>query len=184
MIPHMYDAVVLVRAWLSCSLLGIAPPRRTADTWRAAGVADLLPKVVISADIVLFLAAVWEVVFPSCSRGWASDGEVLSPICSRGWTADVAVPAVVTAEIACRAAAAMRETVVTSPRVAGAAAQGEPAADALAADYGHDHRCDARLSACLAGLVHGLHLQSRVGLPPAWATANAWDGALLLFCSD
>ena len=183
MIPHMYDFVALVRAWLSRSLRGIAPHRHTADTWRAAGVTDL-PDVVISANNVLFLAAVWEVVFPSCSRGWAADDEVLSPSCSRGWTANVAVPAVVTAEIAFRAAAAIRETVVTSPRVAGAAAQGAPAADVLAADYGHDHRCGARLSPCLAGLVHGLHLQSRVGLPPAWATANAWDGALLLVCSD
>ena len=67
---------------------------------------DLLPDVVISAGDVLFLAAVGEVVFPSCSRGWAADGEVLSPSCSRGWTVDAAVPAVVTAEIAAAAAAA------------------------------------------------------------------------------
>ena len=32
MMPHMNDAVALVRAWLSRSLRGNAPPRRTADT--------------------------------------------------------------------------------------------------------------------------------------------------------
>ena len=92
------------------------------------------------------------------------------PSCSRGWTADGAVPAVVTAEIAAAAgagadAAAMRATVVTSPRVAGAAAQGASAADVLA-DCGHDNRRGARLSACLSDLVHGLHLQSRFGRRP------------------
>ena len=56
----------------------------------------------------------------------------------------------------------MRATVATSPRVAGAAAQGASAADVLA-DCGHDHPRGARLSACLADLVHGLHLQSRFG---------------------
>ena len=30
--PHMNDAVALVRAWLSRSLRGNAPPRRIADT--------------------------------------------------------------------------------------------------------------------------------------------------------
>ena len=32
MMPHMNDVVALVRAWLSRSLRGNAPPRRTADT--------------------------------------------------------------------------------------------------------------------------------------------------------
>ena len=124
----------------------------------------------ISAGDALFLAAVGEVVFPSCSRGWAADGEVFSPSCSRGWTADAAVPAVVTAEIAAGAGAgagaAMRATVGASPRVAGAAARDESAANVLAVDCGHDNRRGARLSACLAGLVHGLHLQSRFGSRP------------------
>ena len=97
---------------------------------------DLLPDVVISAGEALFLAAVGEVVFPSCSRGWAADGEVFSPSCSRDWTAGAAVPAVVTAEIAAGAAgaagaaagaAAMRAAVVASPRTAGAAARGQSA---------------------------------------------------------
>ena len=107
---------------------------------------------------------------PSFSRGWAADGEAFSPSCSRGWTAGAAVPAIVTAEIAAGADAgagvAMRATVVASPRVAGAAARGASAADVLAADCGPDHRRGARLSACLAGLVHGLHLQSRFGRRP------------------
>ena len=63
------------------------------------------------------------------------------------------------------AAAAMRATIVTSPPVVGAAAQGASAADVLA-DCSHDHRRGARLSACLADLVHGLHLQSRFGRRP------------------
>ena len=106
-------------------------------------VTDLLPDVVIYAGGALFLAAVDGVVFPSCSRGWTADG---------------AVPAVATAEVAAgTAAAAMRATVATSPRVAGAAAQGSSTADVLA-DCGHDHRRGARLSACPADLVHGLHL--------------------------
>ena len=75
----------------------------------------------IYAGGALFLAAAGGVVLASCSRGWADDG---------------AVPAVVTAEIAAGAAAsaatAMRATIVTSPRVAGAAAQGASAADVLA----------------------------------------------------
>ena len=49
MIPHMDDTVTLVRAWLSRSLRRNVPPRRTADTWRAAGVTDLLPDAVIYA---------------------------------------------------------------------------------------------------------------------------------------
>ena len=97
---------------------------------------DLLPDVVISAGEALFLAAVGEVVFPSCSRGWAVDGEVFSPSCSRDWTAGAAVPAVVTAEIAAgavaaaaaaAAAAAMWAAIVASPRTAGAAARGQSA---------------------------------------------------------
>ena len=108
---------------------------------------DRLPDVVISAGEALFLATVGEVVFPSCSRGWAADGEVFSPSCSRGWTARAVVPAVVTAEIAAGAGAgaAMRAIVVAATRVAGAA---------------------ARLSACLAGLVHELHLQTGFGRHP------------------
>ena len=112
----------------------------------------------IYAGGALFLAAVGGVVFPSFSRGWAADG---------------AVPAVVTAEIAAgtaaAAAAAMRATVATSPRVAGAAAQSASAADVLA-DCGHAHRRGARLSACPADLVHGLHLQSSL------AAARMSDG--------
>ena len=126
---------------------GNALPCRTADTWRAASVTDLPPDVVVSAGDVLFLAAVREVVFHSCFRGWAGGGEVLFPSCFRGWTADAAAPAVA--------------TVMASSRVAGAAARGASAADVLGTDCGHDHHRDARLSACLASLVHGLHLQSR-----------------------
>ena len=105
-------------------------------------------------------------VFPSCSRGWAADGEVFSPKCSRGWTDGAAVPADVTTKIAAGAgagaAAAMRAIVAASPQAAGAAARGASAADVLAADCGHDHH----RGACLAGLVHGLHLQSRFGRRP------------------
>ena len=133
----------------------------------------------ISAGDALFLAAVGEVVFPSCSRDWAADGEVRSPSCSRGWTTDTAVPAVVAAEIA--AAAAMRATVVASPRVAGAAARGASAADVLAADYGHDHRRGAHLSACLDGLVHGLHVQSRFGRRPYWQRLTRGTGRSFSF---
>ena len=108
----------------------------------------------VYAGGALFLATADGVVFPSCSRGWAAGGAV------------PADPAVVTAEIAAgtaaaaAAAAAMRTTVATSPRVAGAAAHGASAADVLD-DDGHDHRRGARLSACPADLVHGIHLQSR-----------------------
>ena len=122
---------------------------------------------------------------PSCSRGWAADGEVFSPSCSRGWTADAAVPAIVTAEIAAGAGAgagvAMRATVVASPRVAGAAARGASAADVLAADCGPDHRRGSRLSACLAGLVHGLHLQSRFGRRPHGRRLTRGTGRSLSF---
>ena len=108
----------------------------------------------ICAGGSLFLAAAGEVVFPSCSRGWAAGGTV---------------PAVVTAGIAAgtfaAAAVAMRATVATSPRVAGAAAHGASTADVLA-DGGHDHHRGALLSACSADLVHGLHLQSRFGRRP------------------
>ena len=149
-----YINVALVRAWLSRSLRGNAPSRRTTDTLRAAGEPDLLPDVVVYAGGALFLAAAGEVVFPSCSRGWAGGG---------------AVPAVVTAEIAAgtaaAAAAAMRTTVATSPRVAGAAAHGASPADVLV-DGDHDHRRGARLSACPVDLVHGLRLQSRFGRRP------------------
>ena len=114
----------------------------------------------------LSLAAAGGVVFPSCSRGWAAGGTVL---------------AVVTAEIAAgtapaAAAAAVRATVATSPRVAGAAAHGTSAADVLA-DGGHDHRCGARLSACPADLVHGLHLQSRFGRRPHGRRLTRGTGA-------
>ena len=153
-VPHMN--VALVRAWLSRSLRGNAPPHRTADTLRAAGEPDLLPDVVVYAGGALFLAAAGGVVFPSCSRGWAAGGTV---------------PAVVTVEIAAGTAAAaavyvsMRTTDATSLRVAGAAAHGVSAADVLA-DGGHDHRRGARLSACPADFVHRLHLQSRFGRRP------------------
>ena len=73
MMPYMNAA--LVRAWLSHSLRGNAPPRRTADTLRAAGEPDL-PDVVVYADGALLLAAAGEVVFPSCSRSWAAGGTV------------------------------------------------------------------------------------------------------------
>ena len=146
-----YINVALVRALLSRSLRGNAPPRSTADTLRAAGEPNLLPDVVVYAGGALFLAAAGGVVFPSCFRGWAGGG---------------AVPAVVTAGIAAgTAAVAMRTTVATSPRVAGAAAHGASAADVIV-DGGHDHRRGARLSACPADLVHGFHLQSRFGRRP------------------
>ena len=147
-VPYMN--VALARAWLSRSLEGNAPPRRTADTLRAAGEPHLLPDVVVYAGGALFLAAAGGVFFPSCSRGWAAGG---------------AVPAAVTVKIAAGtapAAAAMRTTVATSPRVAGTTAHGASTADVLV-DGGHDHRRGARLSACPADLVHGLHLQSRFG---------------------
>ena len=148
MVPYMN--VAFVRAWLSRNLRGNAPPRRTADILRAVGEPNLLPDVVVYAGGALFLAAAGGVVFSSCSRGWA---------------AGVAVPAVVIVEIAAGTAVAMRTTFATSPRVAGAAAHGASAADVLA-DGGHDHRRGARLSACPAELVHGLHLQSQFGRRP------------------
>ena len=154
MVPYMN--VALVRAWLSHSLRGNAPPRRTTDTLRAAGEPDP-PDVVVYAGGALFLAAAGGMVFPSCSRGWAAGGTL--PVKIAAGTAAVAVAAV-----------AMRTTVATSPRVAGAAAHGAAAHGASAvdvlADGGPDHRRGARLSACPAGLVHGLHLQSRFGRRP------------------
>ena len=108
----------------------------------------------VYADGALFLAAAVGVVLPRCSRGWTADG---------------AVPAVVTAKnaagTAAAAAATMPATIATSPRVAGAAAHGASATDVLA-DYGHDPRRGARVSACPVDLVHGLHLQSRFGCRP------------------
>ena len=61
--------MALLRAWLSRSLRGNSPPRRTADTLHAAGGPDLLPDVVVYAGGALFLAAAGGVVFPTCSRG-------------------------------------------------------------------------------------------------------------------
>ena len=151
MVPYMN--VALRRAWLSRNLRGNAPPRRTADTLRAAGEPDLLPDVVVYAGGALFLAAAGGVVFPSYSRGWAAGG---------------AVPAVVAVGITAgtaAAAAAMRTAVATSPRVTGAAAHGASAADVLV-DGSPDHRRGARLRACPADLVHGLHLPSRFGHRP------------------
>ena len=149
MVPYMN--VASVRAWLSHSLRGNAPPRRTADTLRAAGEPDL-PDVVVYAGGAHFLTAAGGVIFPSCSSGWAGGGAVSVKIAAG--TAAAAVAAV-----------AMRTTVATSPRVAGAAAHGASVADVLA-DGGPDHRRGARLTACLAGLCHGLHLQSRFGRRP------------------
>ena len=74
MMPYM--SVALVRAWLSRSLRGNAPPRRTAGTLRAAGEPDILPDVVVYPGGALFLAAAGGVVFFSCSRGWAASGAV------------------------------------------------------------------------------------------------------------
>ena len=146
-----YMSLALGRAWLSRNLRGDAPPRRTADILRAAGKPDL-PDVVVYAGGAFFLAAAGGVVFPSCSREWAAGGAV--PVKIAAGTAAAAVAAV-----------AMRTTVATSPRVAGAAAHGASVADVLA-DGVPDHRRGARLTACPAGLVHGLHLQSRFGRRP------------------
>ena len=141
-----------VGAGMVRGLRGNIPLRRTADTLPAAGEPDL-PDVVVYAGGALFLAAAGGVVFPSCSKGWAAGGAVPVKI-----TAD-------TAAAAAAAAVAMRATVATSPRVADAAAHGASAADVLA-DGGPDHRRGARLRACPADLVHGLHLQSRFGRRP------------------
>ena len=149
MAPYMNAASV--RAWLSRSLRGNAPLRRTADTLRAAGGPDLLPDVVVYAGGALFLAVAGGVVFPSCSRGWAAGG---------------AVPVKIAAGTAAAAAVAMCTTVATSLQVAGAAAHGASAADVLA-DGGPDYR-------------RRVPPPVLVWPPPAWATANAWDGALLL----
>ena len=149
MVPYMN--VALGRAWLSRNLRGNAPPRRTTDTLRAAGELDL-PDVVVYAGDALFLAAAGGVVFPSCFRGWAAGGAVPVKI-TAGTTAAVV------------AAVAMRTTVATSPRVAGAAAHGASVAGVFA-DGVPDHRRGVRLTACPAGLVHELHLQSRFGRRP------------------
>ena len=129
--------VALVRAWLSRSLRGSAPPCRTADTLRGAGELDVLPDVMVYAGNALFLAAAGGVVFPSCSRGWAGGDAVLVKMAA----GTAAAPAV-----------AMRTTVVTSPRVAVAVAAvaGASVADVLA-DGGPHHRRGARqsLSSCI-----------------------------------
>ena len=82
---------------------------------------------------------------------------------------------------AAAAVVAMRTTVATSPRVAGAAAHGASAHGASAtvvlADGGHDHRRGARLSACPADLVHGIHLQSRFGRRPHGQQLTRGTGA-------
>ena len=90
MMPYMNAA--FVRAWLSHSLRGNAPPRRTADTLRAAG-EPVLPDVVVYADGALLLAAAGGVVFPSCSRGWAAGGTVPVKIAAAGAAAALAVVA-------------------------------------------------------------------------------------------
>ena len=149
MVPYI---VALVRAWLSRSLRGNAPPCHTADTLRAAGKLDVLPDVVVCAGDVLFLAAAGGVVFPSCSRGWAAGGAVLVKMA---------------AGTAAAAAVALRTTVVTSPRVAAAAAAvaGASVADVLA-DGGPHHRRGARLTTCPFCNCHGFPLQSRFGRCP------------------
>ena len=138
--------VALMRAWLSRSLPGNVPPCHTAYILRAAGEPDVLPDGVVCAGDALFLAAAGGVVFPSCSRGWAAGGAVLVKMAA-GTAA---------------AAVAMRTTVVTSPRVAGAGAAvaGASVADVLA-DGGPHHRRGARLTACPFCLCHGFHLRSR-----------------------
>ena len=70
MMPRTDDAVARVRAQLSCSLRGSAPPHRTADTGPAASAADHLPDDVVSAGGALrYGFAVGEVASPSWSRG-------------------------------------------------------------------------------------------------------------------
>ena len=144
--------VALVRAWLSRSLPGNAPPCHTAYTLRADGEPDVLPDVVVCAGDALFLTAAGGGVFPSCSRGCATGGAVLVKMA---------------AGTAAAAAVAMRTTVVTSPRVAGAGAAvaGASVADILA-DGGPRHRRGARLTACPFCLCHGFHLRSRFGRFP------------------
>ena len=89
-----------------------------------------------------------------------------------GASADAAVPTAVAVDVAAAAAAAARRATVVvaivAMGVAGAAAAREVRAeDAPVADVvGYDHCRGACLSACLAGLVHGLHLHPRFGRCP------------------
>ena len=95
-------------------------------------------------------------------------------------SADAAVPAAVAVDVAVAAAAARRATVVVAVAamgVAGAAAAREVRAeDAPHANVvGYDHSRDACSSACLAGLVHGLHLQPWFGRCPH----GQWRGSTI-----
>ena len=70
MMPHMDDAVALVRVQSLCTLLGNAPPRRIADTCAAASATDILPDEVISAvEALRSGTAVGEGVSPNWPRG-------------------------------------------------------------------------------------------------------------------
>ena len=160
--------VALVRAWLSRSLPGNALPCHTAYTLRAAGEPDVLPDGVVYAGDALFLAAAGGVVFSSCFRGWAGSGVVLVKMA---------------AGTAAAAAVAMRTTVVTSPRVAGAAAAGTSVADVLA-DGGPHHRRGARLTACPFCLCHGFHLRFRFGRFPRGKRLTRGTGRSCLILID
>ena len=93
---------------------------------------------------------------------------MVSPSWLRVWggSADTTVPGAVAVDVTAAVAAARRGTLVAAVaamRVAGAAAAREaPAEDAPVADVvGYDHCHGACPSACLAGLVHRVHLQPR-----------------------
>ena len=162
--------VALVRAWLSHSLPGNAPPCHTAYTLRAAGEPDVLPDGVVCAGDALFLAAAGGVVFPSCSRGWAAGGAVLVKMA---------------AGTAAAAADAMRTTVVTSPRVAGASAAVAAASvtDVLV-DGGPHHPSGARLTACPFCLCHEFHLRSWFGHFPRGQRLTRGTGRSCLILID
>ena len=71
-----------------------------------------------------------------------------------------------TADIAAAAMGATVTAAVAAVRAAGVAARGASVADDPIAGCDLDHRRGACLSACLAGLAHGFHLQPRFGHCP------------------
>ena len=86
----------------------------------------------------------------------------------RGTPADAAVPAAVAVDVAAAATARRATVAVAAMGVTGAAAAWEGRADdAPVADVaGYNHCRGAYPSTCLAGLLHGLHLQPRFGRCP------------------
>ena len=167
MVPRTGDAVVLGRVELPCTQWGNVHPRRTADTWHAAGVAVLFPGAVVSFYGALRSGtAVERVGSPSWSTGWTAVGVVHAAVAAAvditaaAAAVQVTVAAAGAMGVTVAGAAAMQVAAAAAMQVSAAAAMGVTAAAAAVVAH-RDHRLGVCPSACLSAcLVHGCHLQS------------------------